>query len=86
LSYELPVPVSLFTLSSALMKTSAISLDEFASSVLAVPPLARHADLSINAAANQKLISHIEGGGITTLLYGGRCWRCWPLLPARRRG
>jgi dihydrodipicolinate synthase/N-acetylneuraminate lyase len=71
LSYELPVPVSLFTLSSALMKTSAISLDEFASSVLAVPPLARHADLSINAAANQKLISHIEGGGITTLLYGG---------------
>jgi dihydrodipicolinate synthase/N-acetylneuraminate lyase len=40
-------------------------------SVLAVPPLCRNADLSLNATENQKLIRHIESGGITTLLYGG---------------
>jgi dihydrodipicolinate synthase/N-acetylneuraminate lyase len=40
-------------------------------SVLAVPPLARNADLSLNDAENAKLIRHIEAGGIRTLLYGG---------------
>src|SRR5258706_2199803 len=40
-------------------------------SVLAVPPLCRKADLTLNAAENVKLIRHIESGGITTLLYGG---------------
>jgi len=53
------------------MKTSPISAQEFAESVLAVPPLARRADLSIDAAQNRKLIRHIEAGGIRTLLYGG---------------
>jgi dihydrodipicolinate synthase/N-acetylneuraminate lyase len=40
-------------------------------SVLAVPPLARNADLSLNFPENRKLIRHIEAGGIRTLLYGG---------------
>src|SRR5690349_4623826 len=40
-------------------------------SVLAVPPLARKADYSLNDAENTKLIRHIESGGIRTLLYGG---------------
>ena len=40
-------------------------------SVLAVPPLARDADLSLNEPENQKLIRHIEAGGVRTLLYGG---------------
>ena len=40
-------------------------------SVLAVPPLARNADLSVNEAANEKTIRHIEAGGVRTLLYGG---------------
>ncbi len=40
-------------------------------SVLAVPPLCRKTDLSLDAAENVKLIRHIEAGGITTLLYGG---------------
>jgi dihydrodipicolinate synthase/N-acetylneuraminate lyase len=40
-------------------------------SVLAVPPLCRKSDLSLDAAENVKLIRHIEAGGITTLLYGG---------------
>lgn len=53
------------------MKTSAITLNEFADTVLAVPPLARRSDLSINPQANAQLIRHIESGGIRTLLYGG---------------
>jgi dihydrodipicolinate synthase/N-acetylneuraminate lyase len=40
-------------------------------SVLAVPPLARKADHSLNESENTKLIAHIEAGGIRTLLYGG---------------
>jgi dihydrodipicolinate synthase/N-acetylneuraminate lyase len=40
-------------------------------SVLAVPPLCRKADLSLNDAENIKVMRHIEGGGIRTLLYGG---------------
>ena len=45
--------------------------ERLTASVLAVPPLARHADLSLNDAENAKLIRHIEAGGIRTLLYGG---------------
>src|SRR5215207_7710264 len=41
------------------------------SSVLAVPPLCRNADYSLNPGENRKLIRHIESGGIRTLLYGG---------------
>jgi dihydrodipicolinate synthase/N-acetylneuraminate lyase len=54
-----------------MMKTSALHLDEFASTVLAVPPLARRADLSIDAEENRKLVRHIESGDQRILLYGG---------------
>jgi len=40
-------------------------------SVVAVPPLCRKADLSLDADENVKLIRHIEAGNVTTLLYGG---------------
>src|SRR6478735_1537623 len=40
-------------------------------SVLAVPPLCRNPDLSLNPTENAKLIRHIESGQISTLLYGG---------------
>jgi dihydrodipicolinate synthase/N-acetylneuraminate lyase len=40
-------------------------------SVLAVPPLARNNDLSLNKHANAALIRHLEQGGISTLMYGG---------------
>jgi dihydrodipicolinate synthase/N-acetylneuraminate lyase len=40
-------------------------------SVLAVPPLCRNRDFSLNRSENAKLVRHIEGGGISTLLYGG---------------
>jgi len=53
------------------MNTSPLQLDEFSTSVLAVPPLARHADLSLDEAQNHQLIRHIEAGGFRTLLYGG---------------
>jgi dihydrodipicolinate synthase/N-acetylneuraminate lyase len=40
-------------------------------SPLAVPPVARHADLSLNRANNETLIRHLERGGIRFLMYGG---------------
>ena len=48
-----------------------LTTDTLTASVLAVPPLARKADGSLNDVENTKLIRHIEGGGIRTLLYGG---------------
>ena len=53
------------------MNESQIDEREFASTVMAVPPLARHADLSLDVDANGALIRHIEAGGVRTLLYGG---------------
>lgn len=53
------------------MNTAPITPEEFAASPLAVPPLARRADLSIDDAQNIKLARHIEAGGLRTLLYGG---------------
>ncbi|MEM9827117.1 MAG: dihydrodipicolinate synthase family protein [Planctomycetota bacterium] len=40
-------------------------------SVVAVPPLARDAGGEINIAENEKIIRHIEAGGVHALLYGG---------------
>src|SRR5436305_12299816 len=45
--------------------------DILTASVLAVPPMARNKDFSLNEAENAKLIRHMEAGGIRTLLYGG---------------
>ncbi|MEM5369335.1 dihydrodipicolinate synthase family protein [Paraburkholderia azotifigens] len=53
------------------MNESQIDAREFASTVMAVPPLARRADLSLDIDANAALIRHIEAGGVRTLLYGG---------------
>jgi len=53
------------------MKTTPFTLDDVARSVLAVPPIARNADLSLNRSANRALIQHMEQGGIRTLVYGG---------------
>ena len=39
--------------------------------MIAVPPLCRDAELKTCATQNAKLIRHIEGGGVSTLLYGG---------------
>lgn len=53
------------------MKTTPIKKADLERSVIAVPPLARHADLRLNNEANLKLIRHLEDGGVRSLLYGG---------------
>jgi dihydrodipicolinate synthase/N-acetylneuraminate lyase len=53
------------------LKTSAVGPADLARSVLAVPPLARNPDLTLNSGANAALIRHLEAGGVSTLLYGG---------------
>ncbi len=53
------------------MNTKPITPATLAASVISVPPLARNADGSFNREENRKLIRHLEGGGVTTLLYGG---------------
>ena len=53
------------------MNVSPIVESEFASTVMAVPPLARRPDFSLDAEQNRKLIRHMEAGGLRTLLYGG---------------
>ncbi|HSV15164.1 MAG TPA: dihydrodipicolinate synthase family protein, partial [Tepidisphaeraceae bacterium] len=50
---------------------TSITPERLASSVLAVPPLCRNADLTLNEAENAKFIRYLEAGGIRTLLYGG---------------
>lgn len=52
------------------MKTE-INAQTIAQSVIAVPPLARNADLSLNAEANRQMIQYLEAGGIKSILYGG---------------
>ncbi len=46
-------------------------MEQFRSSVLAVPPLARDESDRICGTENARLIHHIEGGGVSMLLYGG---------------
>lgn len=54
------------------MKTTPVQApSDLRSSVIAVPPLCRNADLSLSREANQKLVNHLYAGGIRTLLYGG---------------
>ncbi|HEX7386744.1 MAG TPA: dihydrodipicolinate synthase family protein [Castellaniella sp.] len=53
------------------MKTTAVTLSDITRSVLAVPPLARHDDLSLDRESNLRLMRHLESGGVRTLLYGG---------------
>jgi len=53
------------------MQTSPITSQRLAASVIAVPPLARSADLTIDAQENRKIVRHLEAGGVSTLLYGG---------------
>jgi dihydrodipicolinate synthase/N-acetylneuraminate lyase len=53
------------------MDTRPITTATLAGSVIAVPPLARNADYSLNHAENARVIRHLEQGGVTTMLYGG---------------
>jgi dihydrodipicolinate synthase/N-acetylneuraminate lyase len=53
------------------MKTTPVTFDDIPRSVIAVPPLARDADLRVDAYENCRLIGYLENGGVRTLMYGG---------------
>jgi dihydrodipicolinate synthase/N-acetylneuraminate lyase len=53
------------------MQTSSVTPAELRQSVIAVPPLARTDRFKFNPAENQKIVRHIEQGGVRILLYGG---------------
>lgn len=53
------------------MKTTPVTAADLRRSVIAVPPLARNADLSLNEAANRALLRHLEDGGVRSVMYGG---------------
>ncbi|MDA1013133.1 MAG: dihydrodipicolinate synthase family protein [Planctomycetota bacterium] len=53
------------------MKTTQITPETLAGSVISVPPLARSQDGRLCRDNNQKIVRHLESGGVTTLLYGG---------------
>ena len=53
------------------MKTSPVTPADLRGSVLAVPPMPRHPDGSINVQANRLLLDHLRAGKVTTFMYGG---------------
>jgi len=53
------------------VKTEPVTPVDLQASVVAVPPLARHADFSLNQAANRALIRHLEDAGVRSVMYGG---------------
>ncbi|MCB1090501.1 MAG: dihydrodipicolinate synthase family protein [Verrucomicrobiae bacterium] len=53
------------------MQTTPVTPERLRSSVIAVPPLARDANLAHAPSENAKVIRHIEAGGVDILLYGG---------------
>jgi dihydrodipicolinate synthase/N-acetylneuraminate lyase len=53
------------------MKTTPVTSADLAKSVLSVPPLARRADFTIDAAENARLLDHLRAGGVSTFMYGG---------------
>lgn len=53
------------------MKTTPVTKADLRRSVIAVPPLARHADLTVNPDANAALVRHLEDGGVRSIMYGG---------------
>ncbi|MEM1068480.1 MAG: dihydrodipicolinate synthase family protein [Planctomycetota bacterium] len=53
------------------MLTAPFSAEQLRQSVIAVPPLARDAQLSVSADENTKIIRFLESGGVRSLLYGG---------------
>ena len=53
------------------MITTPLSADHLAASVMAVPPLSRRPDCTLDEEANERIIRHLEAGGVRLLLYGG---------------
>lgn len=53
------------------MKTTAVTVEDLRRSVLAVPPLARRADLALDEAQNARIVAHLRAGGVSSFMYGG---------------
>lgn len=53
------------------MKTSHVTAADLQRSVIAVPPMPRHADGRIHPEANARLLAHLRAGQVTTFMYGG---------------
>lgn len=53
------------------MQTRPVTPADLARSVIAVPPMARDHELKFHRAENEKIVRHIEAGGVDILLYGG---------------
>jgi dihydrodipicolinate synthase/N-acetylneuraminate lyase len=53
------------------MQTSPVTTQQLKSSVIAVPPLSRDDQYEISVHSNRQIVEHIEGGGVSILLYGG---------------
>lgn len=53
------------------MQTTPVTTADLKSSVIAVPPLARTRDMSLNRDANAALVDHLRAGGVRTVLFGG---------------
>lgn len=53
------------------MQTRPVTTADLARSVIAVPPMARDRELKFHRGENEKIVRHIEAGGVDILLYGG---------------
>lgn len=53
------------------MQTAPVTPADLARSVIAVPPMARDHELRFHRGENEKIVRHIEAGGVDILLYGG---------------
>ena len=71
LKFEISDLQQRFNLEIRSMQTTPVRMEQFRSSVLAVPPLARDDSDRICRQENERLMRHIEGGGVSMLLYGG---------------
>lgn len=54
-----------------MLETNEVTPAHLSRSVIAVPPLARNADLGSDREGNRRIIAHLVAGGVTTMLYGG---------------
>ena len=55
----------------SVLRTTPLTPADLQRSVVAVPPFARHTDLTPNWKANAALIGHLQDGGVRSLMYGG---------------
>jgi len=53
------------------MQTRPVAPSDLARSVIAVPPLARDRDGKFHRGENERIVRHVEAGGVDILLYGG---------------